>query len=192
MSTEDADVKADRRRFLRDSGLLLSVVVAGKVLTLSPRAAQAAALPWRVLSAEQAATLDSLAEALVPGSRDAGISQFIDKQLAAPAAERLLMLKYLGVEADDMAAFYTAALDSLGLAARKRHGKAAAALPPEQVRALLQALSADAGDDWQGPPAGFFSFVLRSDASDVTYGTRAGFDRLGIPSNAHIAPGEPW
>ncbi len=181
-----------RRRFLRDSGLLLSVVVAGKALTLTPREAAAAALPWQVLSAEQTDTLGALAEALVPGSREAGISQFIDKQLAAPAAERLLMLKYLGVEADDMAAFYSAALDSFGRAAKKRHGEAVTALPREQIGALLQALSADAGDDWQGPPAGFFGFVLRSDASDVTYGTKAGFDRLGIPYNPHIAPGEPW
>ena len=184
-------MQADRRRFIRDTGLLLSVVVAGRTLMLTPREAEAAGLPWQVLSEEQAGTLGSIAESLVPGSRAAGVVQFIDKQLAAPAAERLLMLKYLGVAPDDMAAFYTAALNSIGRAAGKQHGRAAMALTPPQTTALLEALVADPGEDWQGPPPGFFSFVLRSDASDVTYGIEAGFARLGMLYNAHIVPAGP-
>jgi hypothetical protein len=181
-------VDGERRQFIRDAGLLLSVVVAGQAFTLSPREARAAALPWQQLNAAQAATLEALAELLVPGSKAAGVAQFVDKQLAAPPGERLLMLKYLGVEADAMVNFYTAALDSADALARRRHDQPWSMLSEAQGNALVSAMAAEAGEDWRGPPAGFFHFVLRADACDVTYGTEEGFDHLGLPYNAHIPP----
>ncbi len=179
---------SERRQFVHNAGLLLSVVVAGRAVTLSPRQARAAALPWQQLSAAQAATLEVVADLLVPGSKSAGVAQFVDKQLAAPPADRLLMLKYLGVEPDAMVEFYTSALNSADALARGRHGKTWSALSAAQGNTLLAAMVADAGDDWRGPPAGFFQFVLRADACDVTYGTEEGFDRLGLPYSAHIPP----
>lgn len=181
-------MNGERRQFVRNAGLLLSAVVAGQVVTLSPRAARAAALPWQQLSADQAATLEAMADLLVPGSGAAGVAQFVDKQLAAPPGERLLMLKYLGVEADAMLDFYRSALDSADALARQRHDQPWPDLPGAQGDALLAAMAAEPGDDWQGPPAGFFQFVLRADACDVTYGTEDGFDRLGLPYSAHISP----
>ena len=45
---------------------------------------------------------------------------------------------------------------------------------------------------WTGPPAGLFYFTLRSDAIDVVYGTQRGFENLGVPYMAHIAPPSRW
>ena len=47
-------------------------------------------------------------------------------------------------------------------------------------------------EGWEGPPAGFFYFVLRSDAVDVVYGTKTGFEVLGVPYMAHIEPTSDW
>ena len=44
--------------------------------------------PPRFLSAHQFATLDALAERIVPGSRAAGVSAFVDGQLALEGADR--------------------------------------------------------------------------------------------------------
>jgi hypothetical protein len=91
----------DRRRFLKSSGIALSAIVGGEMLRVSPRSAQAAALPYQILTEEEVATLQGLAEAIVPGAREGGISHYIDKQLAAAAPNCLLMLKYLGVPFED-------------------------------------------------------------------------------------------
>jgi len=47
-------------------------------------------------------------------------------------------------------------------------------------------------DGWQGPPGPFIYFVTRSDAVDVVYGTVEGYESLGIPYMAHIAPEKRW
>ena len=47
-------------------------------------------------------------------------------------------------------------------------------------------------DGWQGPPGGFIYFVMRHDAVDVVYGTREGYESLGIPYMPHIAPEKRW
>ena len=52
----------------------------------APAAAKPA--PPRFLSPHQLATLDALAERIVPGSRVAGVSAFVDGQLALEAADR--------------------------------------------------------------------------------------------------------
>ena len=53
----------------------------------TPAAAKTPAPP-RFLSPHQLATLDALAERIVPGSRAAGVSAFVDGQLALQGAER--------------------------------------------------------------------------------------------------------
>ena len=45
---------------------------------------------------------------------------------------------------------------------------------------------------WEGPPAPLFYLLARSDAVDAVYGTPEGFERLGIPYMAHIAPPRAW
>lgn len=182
----------DRRQFLEQSGILLSIAVAGQVLTLSPAAARAADLPLQVLSPEEVATLETVAEALVPGAREAGIAQYIDKQLAASPRESLLMLKYLGIPPADFADFYRGGLAAADRLAKSRAAKPWSSLDPEQVQGLLGAMAGDQAGDWVGPPPAFFHFVIRSDACDVVYGTEPGFARLGIPYMAHIEPPQPW
>jgi len=34
--------------------------------------------------------------------------------------------------------------------------------------------------------------VVRNDAVDVVYGTQSGFEQLGVPYMAHIAPPSRW
>lgn len=182
----------DRRQFLRNSGIVLSIAVAGEVLLLSPAQARAAGLPLQVLSAQEAATLEAIAEAVVPGARKAGISQYIDKQLAASHEESLLMLKYLGVPQSDYLSFYQDGLGSAAKLAHSRYGKGWSELESSEAGALVAEIAGKQPGEWEGPPAAFFFFVIRSDASDVVYGTQEGFAAIGMPYMAHIAPPEPW
>ena len=182
----------DRRRFLRDSGIVLSVAVAGDILSLSPRAALAAGLPYQVLSGQEVSALEAVAEALVPGARDAGIAHYIDKQLAAAPQDSLLMLKYLGVSPAEYLGFYRGGLAAAVHFAQARLGKAWPLLDPGQAQALLAAIASGETADWDGPAAPFFHFVIRSDACDVVYGTEAGFARIDMPYMAHIEPPQPW
>ena len=183
---------SNRRQFLKHSGVVLSIAVAGEVLLLSPAEARAAEMPLQVLSAQEAATLEALGEALVPGAREAGIAQYIDKQLAVAPQDSLLMLKYLGVPFADYTAFYRGGLAAAALLAQTRAGKPWLSLDASETRAVLEAMASDDAADWLGPPAPFFHFVIRSDACDVTYGTEAGFATIGMPYMAHIAPPQPW
>jgi hypothetical protein len=162
------------RRDLLKQGALFAFAGA-KLLT--PAAARAKGVPYRIFTPDQVRTLESLGEALVPGSQKAGLAHFIDVQLAGPPANSLLMLKYLGVN-PPFAHFYQA-------------GLAAAARNPD-VPSLLQAMAKDAIPDWNGPPAPLFYFVLRNDAIDVVYGTTEGYQALGVPYMAHIAPPSGW
>lgn len=130
---------------------------------LTPAAARAAGHPYRVFNSDQVRTLETLGEALVPGSKKAGLAHFIDIQLAGPAADSLLMIKYLGVN-PPFTPFYMS-----GLAA------AAAARNPD-----VSSLSP------------LFYFVLRNDAIDVVYGTTEGYESLGVPYMAHIPPPSGW
>lgn len=167
-------------------------MVGGEVLRVSPRAAQAAGLPYQILTDEEVATLQALAEAIVPGASEAGISHFIDKQLGANAQDSLLMLKYLGVPASGFTGFYQSGLRNAARLAQTRFAKSWEGLSSKEAEQLLVELNSNAELEWDGPPAAFFFFVLRSDACDVVYGTADGFARLGVPLMAHIEPKEAW
>jgi hypothetical protein len=182
----------DRRRFLRDAGIVMSAVAAGEVLLLSPADARAAGQPYQVLTDDEVATLEGLGEALVPGAREAGIAHFIDRQLAVPPGDSMLMLKYLGVEPAGFTDFYRGGLAAARQQAAAAGGKSWAQLDSARREALLAAMSTDQVEGWSGPPASFFSFVVRSDACDVVYGTEQGFARIGVPYMAHIEPPQPW
>jgi hypothetical protein len=185
-------MERDRRQFLKTSGIVLSIAVAGDVLLLSPASAHAAGLPYQVLSADEVSTLEALAEALVPGAREAGVAQYIDKQLAAAPRDNLLMLKYLGVSPGDFTGFYRGGLSAAGQLAKLRFDRPWSSLDTSQASILLADMAADQAKDWNGPPSSFFHFVIRSDACDVVYGTEAGFGRIDIPYMAHIEPPRAW
>ncbi len=182
----------DRRQFLKSSGIALSVIVGGELLRVSPRRAQAAALPYQVLTEQEVATLQGLAEAIVPGAREAGISHYIDKQLGAAAQDCLLMLKYLGVPFTDFIEFYRGGLRNADGLAQLRFSLPWCKLSAEQAHNLVVEMNSNTEIKWNGPPAPFFFFVLRADASDVVYGTEQGFDQLDMPYMAHISPPQAW
>jgi len=180
-----------RRNFLKSSSLVLSFAVGGKTFLLSPAEAYAQSVPLTVLNESDATTLEVLAEAIVPGARVAGIRNFIDSQLSADSENSLLMIRYLGVPAPFIG-FYTEGLRSSEQLAQTRYKKSIAALNTEELSQIVGDIAQGKIAGWQGPPAEFFFFVLRSDAADIVYGTLGGFDHLDIPYMPHIKPEQSW
>jgi hypothetical protein len=158
---------------------------------LTPAQARAAKVPFHTLAADDVTTVNTLGETLLPGSAAAGLAHYLDHQLSGDPARSMLMIKYLGVPAP-FDAFYRGGLRATETAARALYGKAFADLNSQQAGALVTQMSAGHVDGWQGPPSALFYFVLRSDAVDVVYGTQRGFELLGVPYMAHIAPPSRW
>jgi Gluconate 2-dehydrogenase subunit 3 len=184
-----------RRDFLAHAAAggvcLLTFTVAGCEQKLTPAQARDTKVPFRTLDPGEVKTVDALGETLLPGSAAAGLAHYVDHQLSGDPADSMLMIKYLGVPAP-FTGFYRSGLRALEGVARALSGKSFADLTPQQATALVGRLSAGQVDRWQGPPAGLFYFVLRGDAVDVVYGTQAGFELLGVPYMAHIAPPSRW
>lgn len=178
-----------RRRVLK--ALALAYPLVSGALLLSPAQARARKLPLTVLAAEEAADLEAVIEALVPGSASAGAVHFIDYQLARPATDSLLMLRYLGVPQPHVD-FYRAGLGALAQHSVERYGKRPSVLPGATMEQLVTDLIADDTPGWSGPPASFLYFVWRSDGVDVTYGTEEGMAALDTPYMAHIRPRQAW
>jgi hypothetical protein len=191
LTDPSVNIACGRREFLRRSAAagagLLTFVIAGREQQLTAAEARAAGVPYRTFTAPQVRSLECLGEALVPGSAALGLAHFIDQQLSGPAADSMLMIKYLGVSAP-FTDFYTSGLAGADSAALQRFSQPLSALSASDTHALLAAIGAGAPPGWKGAPAPLFFFVLRNDAVDVTYGTPAGFERLGVPYMAHIAP----
>jgi|TARA_B100001964_G_scaffold225071_2_gene272513 hypothetical protein len=158
---------------------------------MTPGQAHDLGLTPRALTKQEIQGLTVLGNALVPGAGDAGLGLYIDAQLVAPAGDSMLMVRYLGVNPpfDD---FYRKALASLDAWSIQKFAKSLAELYPESAAQLVRALMKGEIEDWSGPPQGFFFFVIRNDACDVKYGTKEGFDHLGVPYMAHIEPPTPW
>jgi hypothetical protein len=181
-----------RRDFVRGAALgALAFTVGGAQLLLTPREARARGVPFRLLQANDAETLEALGETLVPGARDAGIAHFIDHQLSVPAEEALLEARILNVR-PPYANFYKAAIGAIDKAAAAQSDQRFAWLPADAQREFVNLMRQNKLQAWQGPPSGFVYFVLRSDAVDVVYGTVEGYEALGIPYQAHITPLKRW
>jgi len=164
----------ERRAFMQGAGLgALAFTIGGVEMMLSPRQARAQGVPLLTLTTEQAATLDAMGETLVPGAKEAGISNFVDQQISIPADEALLQARILNVR-PPFANFYRAAIGAIDGASEKAEGR------------KFSQLSAD------GPPGPFVYTVLRSDAVDVVYATMDGYAALGVPYMPHIAPTKKW
>ncbi|PLW82148.1 Tat pathway signal protein [Kineobactrum sediminis] len=171
--------------------LVLAYPLVSGALLLSPAQARERKLPLAVLDVEEAADLEAVIEALVPGSAEAGAVHFIDYQLARPAIDSLLMLRYLGVPQPHVN-FYRSGLAALAQHAIARYGKRPSQLPAPVLDQLITDLITDDTPDWAGPPASFLYFVWRSDGVDVTYGTEDGMAALDTPYMAHIRPEKLW
>ncbi len=181
-----------RRRFLRGSALLLGFVVGDAVVTTSPAQARARGLPLTSLSAAQAAALEVIGEAMVPGAREAGLVHYVDQQLGADTDQNLLMLKYLGIAPTDHPAFYRQALDNIETASRQGYSTPATELSPAQATGLITDMAGDALPGWIGAPASLCYFALRADSVDVVYGTTSGMAALDLPTMYHIEAPTAW
>lgn len=180
-----------RRNLLTAGGLLVFLDATGAELLLSPAEARKSAVPFAILSPDEAATLEVFGDAMVPGAAAAGIAHFVDAHLKAAPADSLLMLRYLDVP-PPWDAFYKAGLAALDQQARRLHGVAFAALDGARRLELSRAIAATPPLDWRGPPAPLFQFAVRADAVDMVYGTPAGFAALGVDYLEHILPERAW
>lgn len=187
-------MRLERSAMLKQGGFAaLTFLVAGEELVLSPSEARAADVPYRTLSAGEVKILDALGETLLPGAAAAGLAHFVDQQISIPAAEALVMIRYLDIP-PPFARFYQAGLAALDNVARVQSGRDFAELSEDGRRAIVRAMGGPAGiPTWNAPlPPRLFYFGVRSDAVDVVYGTVEGFEKLGIPYNPHIAPTRKW
>jgi hypothetical protein len=178
----------ERRVFMQGAMIgTLAFVVDGVETLLTPRQAYAQGVALRTLKPEEAATLEAVGEALVPGARKAGIVPFVDQQISIPPEEALLEARIMNVR-PPYANFYRATLGAIDHASKG----AFAALDAAGQHAFIDAMRQGKLDGWQGPPAPFVYFLLRTDAVDVVYGTMDGYAQLGVPYMPHIAPTRSW
>jgi hypothetical protein len=182
----------ERRVFLKGASMgLFAFTIGGAEILMSPGEARARAVPFRLLGAEEAETLEALGETLLPGAREAGIAHFIDQQVSVTPGEALLEARIVNVRPPYIN-FYRAAIGGIDKASMARGGKRFAALTAAEQHDFIDQLRQNKIDGWQGPPAGQVYFVLRSDAVDVVYGTMEGYESLGVPYMAHIEPDKRW
>jgi hypothetical protein len=189
---EDPMDAMERRVFLKGAGLgVFAFTVGGASVLMTPGQARAKGVPFRVLNAKEAETIEALGETLVPGARDAGVAHFIDQQVAVPPGEALLEARQLNVR-PPFVNFYRAAIGAVDKASTARSGKRFAELSATDQHDFVDLMRQNKIEGWQGPAGGFVYFVLRSDAVDVVYGTMEGYESLGVPYMPHIAPDRRW
>src|ERR1700737_2386625 len=88
----------ERRDFMKGAATgALAFTVGGVKVFLTTREARAQNVPFRLLKAGEAETIEALGETLVPGARAAGIAHFIDQQLSVPPGEALLEARIIKV-----------------------------------------------------------------------------------------------
>jgi hypothetical protein len=182
----------ERRAFIKGAAIgTFAFTVGGAEIMLTPRQAYADNVPLRTLTADQAATLGAMGEALAPGAREAGIVNFVDQQISGPANEALLQARILNVR-PPYANLYRAALGAVDAASNKTKGKKFSDLSPEEQHDFIDLMRQNKIEGWQGAPGPFVYTVLRSDAVDVVYATMEGYAALGVPYMPHIAPTKKW
>ena len=185
-------IPVKRRDFMRGAALgALAFTVGGAQVWLTVREAHAQNVPFRLLKAGEAETLGALGETLLPGARAAGFVHFIDQQCSVPPEDALLEARILNVR-PPYVNFYRTAIGAIDRAAEKRSGRRFAQLDAIEQHEFVDLMRQNKLDGWQGPPGPFVYLIARSDAVDVVYGTMEGYEALGIPYMAHIAPDRRW
>lgn len=174
-----------RREFMAASGLALLGVVLG-----APGRLQARPLRRPSLDPGSAGVLGAAGDILLPGAKAAGIDSYVGSQLSLPAHRQVLMIKYLLTP--PFRNFYLAGLGALEAASLTRFRRPFARAGQMDAAQMMEDLRNDNLTGWSGPPQPLLHFVLRNDALDVVYGTRAGFTHLGVPYMAHIEPPTDW
>ena len=182
----------ERRVFLKGAGMgMLAFTVGGASVLMTPGQARSQNVPFRLLKAREAETIEAMGEALVPGAQGAGVAHFVDQQVSVTPGEALLEARQLNVK-PPFINFYRAAIGAVDKAAEARSGRRFAALAAAEQHDFVDAMRQNKIDGWQGPPGGFVYLVMRSDAVDVVYGTMEGYQSLGVPYMPHIAPDKRW
>jgi hypothetical protein len=181
------------RRTLMQGGALgaLAFLVGGTEVWLTPREAYAQKAAMGVLKPDEVETLEAIGETLLPGARQSGIANFVDHQLGVAPGDCLLMARIANVR-PPFANFYHGALAAIEQASLASGNKRFAQRSAAEQYDFVDHMRQNKLDAWQGPPAPFIYFLLRHDAVDVTYGTVAGIEGLGIPYMPHILPTERW
>jgi len=182
----------ERRAFVKGATFgALAFTVGGTTVMLTARQARAGNVPLRLLKENEADTIESMGEALVPGARTAGIAHFIDTQIAGPPEQALLQARILNVR-PPYANFYRAAVRAIEGSSDKTFGRKFAMLSPSNKHDFINLMRQNKAAGWQGPPGPAVYGILRSDAVDVVYSTMEGYEMLGVPYMAHIAPERRW
>jgi len=89
----------ERRAFVKGATLgALAFTVGGSTVMLTAWQARAGNVPFRMLKENEAETIESIGETLVPGARSAGIAHFIDQQISVPPEQALLQARILNVK----------------------------------------------------------------------------------------------
>ena len=183
----------NRRKFVRNTGLgVLAFNTGGIPTLLTPQQAYAQSVKFSHLAQADAALLAAFADHLLPGAAANGIAHFVDHQLGVDAQECLLMCKYFPAIKAPFDVFYQTGLAALRQAVKAQYDGVFEALSAAEKDALTESLWRGQVDKWLGPPPPLFYMMVRSDAVDVVYGTKDGFDALNIPYMAHILPQEKW
>src|SRR5579871_1839427 len=181
-----------RRGFVKGATLgLLTFSVGGVETLMTPNEARAKNVPFRLLDGHQGETREALGETLVPRAREAGIAHYIDQQLSVPPQESLLQARIFNFR-PPFADFYRSTIVTIDEASRKMFGKEFAQASSKDQHDFVDRLRQNKIEDWKGRPASLTYAVLRADAVDVVYGTMEGYQALGIPYMAHIAPDKRW
>lgn len=183
----------ERRAFVKGATLgALAFTVGGSTVILTAGQARARNIPFRLLKEAEAELIEALGETIVQGARAAGVAHFIDHQISVPAEEALLQARIMNVR-PPFANFYRAAVAAVDRGSQSAFGgrKFAQLTPAERVQ-FVHSMRQNRVEGWQGPSSGFVYTVLRADSVDVVYGTMEGYQALGIPYQAHIAPEKRW
>lgn len=181
-----------RRAFMRRAGIgALAFTVSGVEVLLTAAQARAQSVPLRVLTPDEAGTLETVGETMALGARQAGIAHFVDQQLTVPPGHALLTLRISEVR-PPYVDFYRNALGGIERASRALFARNYADLTAGEQGDFVTRLRQNKIENWQGPSQSFVYGTLRNDAIDVAYGTVEGFARLGVPYMPHILPQRSW
>jgi Gluconate 2-dehydrogenase subunit 3 len=143
-----------------------------------------------VFSEAQAATYGAWCDVLAIGAARAGVALFVDKYLAEPFPESLLLIRYL--QNPPFTDFYLDGIAGIDQESEVRFSSSFLSLDQTQKETVVDAAVNSSTLAWTTPNPNFFYFISRSDAVDVVYGTVAGFRDLRIPYLPHIRPRRPW
>jgi hypothetical protein len=181
----------NRRHLLKVGGASLAITAAGPLSLFNPREARAQGIPFKVLSPDEVTTIEALSDALVPGARDAGVSHYIDHELASPSPRLLLRFAQLR---GPIAPYYHGGLAAFAASVTAQEHGVFSSLSPDAQHTVIETLRTGTIKPWDAGAvaAPVFYGMMRNDGVDVVYGSVEGFKNLDIPYMPHIMPKTTW